>query len=181
MPRIAVVLAVLLQGGHQDRPTIITRPVEPPGRNTSIIYYDDQFLLLSRHYGDVRDRGGATEPGLFAHSKATGRWLQIRAISTAGARLGSSSSNDPAARRRLRVASVTWDFRPLADQPYIEQPLRTSGSIAFPDSVVYDSSSGRYELHYFSSWGIASAETVLYVSREDLIAAFIAAGPAPLR
>jgi hypothetical protein len=70
------------------------------------------------------------------------------------------------------MASVAWDFTAFAQRPYIEQPLRTSRSIAFPDRIEYDSSTGRYELRYFSSWGIAAAETVLYVHRADLLSAF---------
>lgn len=70
------------------------------------------------------------------------------------------------------MAQVSWDFTEFAQRPYIEQPLRTSGSIAFPDRIGYDRGTGRYQLRYLSSWGIPTAETVLYISRADLIAAF---------
>ena len=106
------------------------------------------------------------------HSKDTNRWLQVLAISTASAKLGRSWSEDPQAQRKLRAAPVGWDFTPFATRPYIDQPLHMSGSIAFPDRVAYDAASGRYELHFFSSWGVASAETVLYIARSDLADAF---------
>ena len=57
-------------------------------------------------------------------------------------------------------------------QPYIEQPLQTSGSIAFPDRIEYDQQHDRYMLRYFSKWGVPSAEVVLYIARGDLRDAF---------
>jgi hypothetical protein len=82
------------------------------------------------------------------------------------------SSTDLEARKKMRFASVSWDFTRYAERPYIDQPLQTSGSIAFPERVKYESSMNRYELRYFSSWGIPSAETVLYVNRKDILDAF---------
>jgi hypothetical protein len=106
------------------------------------------------------------------HSKAHESWIQVSKISTADGRFGSSRSSDLAAQKKLDNASVGWDFRKYAAQPYIEQPLRTSGSISFPEKVSYDAKRGRYELRYHTSWEVASAETVLYVNRSDLVAAF---------
>ena len=109
-----------------------------------------------------------TEPGLFVHSKERNRWLQILAISTAGGRLGRSWTDDPQAQRKLRTAPVGWDFTPFAGRPYIDQPLKTTGSVAFPDRITFDEASGQYELRYFSSFGVPSAETVLFIRRADL-------------
>jgi hypothetical protein len=116
--------------------------------------------------------GGNTEPGLFVHSKEKNRWIQITAISTADGKFGKSTSEDPEASRKLSMASVGWDFTRFALRPYIDQPLRTSGSIVFPDRIQYDSRSGRYELRYLSSWGVPTAETILYIRRADLTEAF---------
>jgi hypothetical protein len=129
------------------------------------------FLFAARHYGDSRN-GGNTEPGLFVHSKEKDRWIQITAISTTDGRFGKSTSEDPDAMKKLRAASVVWDFTQFAQRQYVDQPLRTSGSIVFPDRIRYESPGGRYELGYLSSWGIPSAETVLYVRRQDLIETF---------
>ena len=168
---LSVFLLTLLQVSP-NRPTIISQPSDPPRRNFSIIYYDDMFLFAERNYGTAADAAGNTVPGLFVHSKEQSRWILVTAISTAGGRFGTSASNDPEARKRLRMASVSWDFTAYAQRPYIEQPLRTSGSIAFPNVIEYDGPGDRYVLRYFTSWGVPSAETVLYISRADLVGAF---------
>jgi hypothetical protein len=173
MFRIAILLAVLFQAGLETRPTIVAKQVGPPHRNVWIIYYDDSFLFASRNYGSSRDYGGNTEPGLFVHSKKHSRWIQILQISTAGGRFGKSWSDNPEVQKKMLSAAVGWDFTGYAKQPYIDQPLRTSGSIAFPDLVRFDSSKDRYELRYFSGWKVPSAETVLYVNRKDIIKAVI--------
>ena len=157
---------------NTSRATIVAKASEPPRRNFRILYYDDAFLFAARDYGDPRDRGGSTEPGLFVHSKENARWIQIIRISTAGGRFGTSTSDDPEAGKKLSLASVAWDFSGFAQRPYIEQPLRTSGSIVFPDRIDYQSGAGQYELRYLSSWGVPTAETVLYIRRTDLVRAF---------
>jgi len=136
-----------------------------------MIYYDDSFLFGFRHYGDSRCPGGG-EAGLFVHSKEYNRWIQILQISTLGGRFGSSDSDDPEVQKKMKFASVGWDFTRYADLPYVDQPLHTSGSIAFPELIKYDSSTGWYELRYFSSWKVPSVETVLHMDRKDLLTAF---------
>ena len=172
MLSVAMLLLSLLQAGLHVRSTIVAKQSEPPRRNFSVIYYDDAFLFAFRHYGDSRDFGGNTEPGFFVHSKEKSRWIQITAISTEGGRFGKSTSDDPEAMKKLSKASVVWDFTGWAQRPYIDQPLLTGGSIAFPERIEYSAATGRYTLRYFSSWGVPSAETVLYIDRVDLIAAF---------
>ena len=174
MTAAIVLLTVLCQAAPQPQPSLVAKWSEPPRRNFYIISYDDAFLFAARHYGTSDDRGGNTEPGLFVHSKQYGSWIQVSAISTESGRFGTSSSEDPQAQKKLRYAQVGWDFRGLARRAYAEQPLRTSGSIAFPDKIAYDAATDRYELRYFTSWGVATAETVLYIKRGDLLAAFAA-------
>jgi hypothetical protein len=72
------------------------------------------------------------------------------------------------------IVSVSWDFTAFAQRPYIEQPLKTSGSLMFPDRIEYDNRTGRYELRHASDWSdkFPGAETVLYIRRADLIEAF---------
>lgn len=172
MLSIIITLALLFQSGPTLRPTIVAKKSEPPRRNFHIVYYDDLYLFAARHYGDSRDFGGNTEPGLFVHSKKHNKWIQIFQISTAGAKLGKSSSDDPEVQKKMRFASVGWDFTRFAKEPYIDQPLRTSGSVSFPERVTYDASEGKYELGYFLSWGVPSVATILYVDRKDILAAF---------
>jgi len=172
MLSVAMFLLGLLQAGLDVRPTIVAKPSDPPRRNFWVIYYDDAFLFAARNYGDSKDFGGNTEAGFFVHSKEKSRWIQIVAISTERGRFGKSTSDDPEAMKKLSRAPVVWDFTAWAQRPYIDQPLLTGGSIAFPERIEYSAVTGRYTLRYFSSWGVPSAETVLYIDRVDLIAAF---------
>jgi hypothetical protein len=165
-------LLVLCQAALEQQPSLLARRSEPPRRNFYIISNDNSFLFAARHYGSADDPGGNTEPGVFVHSKDHGSWIQVTQISTAGGRFGTSTSNDPEAQNKLRYAPVGWDFRGLSALPYAEQPLRTSGSIAFPEQISFDPATDRYELRYLTSWGVPSAETVLYIKRGDLLAAF---------
>jgi hypothetical protein len=167
-----MLLLTLISAIQDVRPTIIAKLSTPPHRNFFIIYYDNAFLFAGRHYGS-KDLGGNTEPGLFVHSKQQDRWIQISAISTANGTFGKSTSNEAEARKKLSAASVSWNFTGAKGRPYIDQPLRTSGSIAFPDRVDYDAEADRYVLRYFSSWDVPSAEVVLYVARGDLRAALV--------
>lgn len=161
--------AVQGQVDTQARSSIIAEPSGTPFRNFWIIHYDDSFLFAARHFGDARDRGGNTEPGLFVHSRAHSRWIKILQISTAGGRFGRSSWPGRLENGETRPpAAVAWDFTHYSERPYIEQPLRTSGSIVFPEMITYDPSTDQYELRYLASWG-PSAETVLYVRRRDLV------------
>lgn len=173
MFRIAILFALLFQSGSEVRPTIVAKWSEPPRRNFWIIYYDNSFLFAARNYGGSRDPGGNTEPGLFVHSKEHSRWIQILKISTAGGRFGKSSSDDPADQKKLENVSSSWNFTRYAERPYIDQPLVTSGAICFPEQVKYDSPTDRYELRFHSSWGVASAESVVYVNRKDIVNAFV--------
>lgn len=153
-------------------PSVIVAPAAAPERNATLLYEDDEFRFISRHFGDARDSGGTTDASLFVQSTHTGRWLRILAVSTAGGRFGRSDVSDSPARTALLRTSVVWDFRALASRPFADQPLRTSGSVVFPDAIRYDAATGRYSLHYHSSWDIPDAETVLHLRRADLRAGF---------
>jgi hypothetical protein len=170
-PVIALAVVVGCRPADHAASVLVTA-ADAPTRNTTLLYEDDEFRFVSRHFGDARDSGGTTEPGLFVHSRDTGRWLRVMAVSTAGGRFGRSEVLDSSGRPVHFRASVVWDFRPLATQSFADQPLRTSGSVVFPDTIRYHPATGRYALHYHSSWGIPEAETVLYVQRSDLTAAF---------
>ncbi|HKF54398.1 MAG TPA: hypothetical protein VKJ45_03105 [Blastocatellia bacterium] len=172
MLQALALLAILFQAGPAPRPSIVAKPAIEPIRNFLFIYYDDSFLFGFRHYGDSRDFGGSSEPGLFVHSKEHNRWIQILQISTLGGRFGKSDSDDPEVRKRMEFVSVGWNYTRYAHLPYIDQPMHTSGSLNFPELIKYDSSTGQYELRYNSDYKIPSVETVLYVDRKDLVDAF---------
>jgi len=139
--------------------TVVTKSDSPGARNTSVVYYDDRFLFLGRHYGDHRDFGGNTKPGFFVHSKAHDRWLQILQVSTKDAKFGKTLTG---------VGSRGgWDFTAYTNKSWIDLSL-TEDSIGFPDKIELDATGDRYKMSFFTSWKIESAASVLYVSRKDL-------------
>ena len=148
--------------------SVVTEDAAPGSRNTRVVYYDDRFLFMTRDYGDHRDFHGNTEPGFFVHSKAHGRWLQILRQSTKDAKFGKSQPDSEQDIRRLVRSSVSWDFTSSTSRSWIDLPLKTSGSIAFPDKIEFDVKGDRYKMSYFANWKIESVVTVLYVSRKDL-------------
>jgi hypothetical protein len=152
--------------------SIVTRPAEQPSRNTRAIREDATYEFVFRHYGSSGDPGGNTVPGLFVRSKETGRWLEVMAVSTKGGKFGKSWSDDPEERKRLEGISVSWNFTGLGSEAFAQLPLRTSGSIAFPDQIEDDKEGNQYRFRFMSALGIASAETVLLVDKADLKAAF---------
>ncbi len=155
-----------------DPGKLVATLVGVPNRNTFVIDYDGSFLFLGRHHGSTRDADGPTEPGLFVHSKKHRRWLEIREVSTRGAKFGKTQSTDPAEQERLSKLSVGWDFTSLASHPTVQLPLRTGGSISLPDRVDIDEKSNRYLLRFSSKLKIEPAETVLSLDRAELERAF---------
>lgn len=148
--------------------SVVTKTDSPGTRNTSVVYYDGSFLFLARDYGDHRDFGGNTEPGFFVHSKAHDRWLQILQVSTKDAKFGKLHSDDPEENKRLMMISVGWDFSTYTNRSRVDLPLKTSGSIAFPEKIEFDSTGDRYKMSFLTSSKIESAVTILYISRKDL-------------
>jgi len=154
------------------RPSIVAKVASKPTRNTRVIYDDEAFRFLGRHYGDHRDPGGNTEPGLFVHSKKHDKWLQLMEVSTKGGSFGSSRSNNPEDQKKLNKISVGWDFSALETQAYSGMPLQTSGSLVFPDKIEWDDKRQRYSLGFMTDLGIPSASTLLFIELADLEAAF---------
>ena len=131
--------------------SVVTKADSPGTRNTSVVHYDDRFLFLARNYGDHRDFHGNTEPGFFVHSKAHDRWLQILRVSTKDAKFGKSQSDNPEENKRLMKSSVGWDFTAYTNKSWIDLPLKTSSSIAFPDKIELDATGDRYKMSFFTS------------------------------
>ncbi len=162
-----VILAVATLPTMLCAQSVVTEFDSPGTRNVSVIHYDGRFLFLARNFGDHRDFHGNTEAGLFVHSKAHDRWLRILRVSTKDAKLGKSQSDDPEENKRLMKSSVGWDFTAHTNKPWIDIPLKTSGSIAFPDTIEL-ATGDRYKMSFFTRWEMKNATTVLYVSRKDL-------------
>ena len=143
-----------------------------PRRNLRAIHEDESYKLVARHYGRHTDEGGNTEPGLFVYSKGEDKWLQITEISTVDGVFGKSWSANPADMEKLVRISVGWDHTGLAKQPYAKIPLHTSGSICFPEIVLWEKDKKRYKLSFLTASGVKSAATTLYIKAEDLTREF---------
>lgn len=153
--------------------TIKAELTSPPQKNYRILYYDNEFLFVGRDYGDHRDFGGNTEPGFFVHSKKLDRWLLITEISTNGAKFGKTNGyKNKADGKKMMQCSVGWDFTKYKDKDFIGVPLKTSGSIAFPERVLLDQERNKYLLIFFASWKIEEVETILEIDKADLIEEF---------
>jgi len=113
---------------------------EPKGHRK--IYQDKAYEFAVRNYGNK----GQDTPGLFIHDKVQDRWLQITEVSTEHAQLGRSP--DRISPKEVSRLSVSWDFRPLAKKQYVSLPLKTSGSISFPDRISFDKRAKFYKLDF---------------------------------
>ena len=170
--RVVLFLVAVSFSAMADAQSVFTKDASPGSRNTRVVYYDNNFLFMARDNGDHRDFSGNTEPGFFVHSKAHDRWLQILQVSTTDGKFGKSQSDDPEESKRLQTASVGWDFTSYVKKSSIDLPLKTSGSIAFPEKIELDATADRFQLSFFTTWKIESAATRLYVSRKDLTEQF---------
>lgn len=162
----AILMPVIAQGqGLTVRDLTMTRIVRPLD---FIHYYNDDFLFASRGYGNGNVPGGQTEPGFFVNVKATNRWFQILTVSTQDAKLGRLRSDNPADQRLIMTVSVSWDYTGYASEPSIPLPLKTSGSISFPDSITYEPATQRFVLRFNTGFKIPGVSTTLYIKREEL-------------
>lgn len=172
MKAALLVLGFLYFAGEGSAQIIVTRDTGVPTRNIFVISYDDAFCWVGRHHGDQRDFGGCTEPGVFIHSKQHDKWLQIVKVATREGVFGTSNSDQKEDQKKLMRIPVGWDFTGLATNVYAEMPLRTSGSLAFPDRVEFDEKRERYTLGFMTACGVPSAATFLSFDRRDLETAF---------
>src|SRR5438046_2517511 len=90
---IAVAEGLCFAQAEKTFRTIIVADEQPAHRSTRLVDYDSHFAWVSQDFGDYRDFGGNTVPGLFVHSHAHNGWLQILQVSTAGAKFGKAPPN----------------------------------------------------------------------------------------
>lgn len=121
------------------------------------IYRDQSYQFVYRHYGNAE-----YAPGLFAHNLVRNQWLEITHLSTEHARLGRSPdfSDIP--------LPVGWDFQPLARLEYALVPLKTSGSIVFPDKITLLSTADIYRFDCNSELNRDPSLTSFWVRKADL-------------
>jgi len=123
-----------------------------------LIYDDSLYAFRIRHYGGE----GEHIPAFVALRKADSMWIEITHLSTEHARLGHSPDI------RDIPLSVGWDFASLADSAYAELPLRTSGSIVFPDRITFDGTQAIYRFDLNSQLDRPECLTTFWVRQADL-------------
>jgi hypothetical protein len=151
--------------------SIVVKAESPALRRNRLVDYDCGFAWVAQDFGDSRDFGGNTTPGVFVHSKATNRWLKILRVSTTGAKFGKSP---PEAR-----IQAGWDFTGLASKQFVPLPLPDGGLpisggqvIHLPDKVVFDKGRDAFIMYFDSYSLIESMTTMLIISQKDLTEAF---------
>lgn len=148
-----------------SRPTIVAVALAAaPGRYREV-YEDEDFLFAFRDYGYANDA-----PGFFVYSKRQERWIRIVELSTEHATLATS----PQLGEVAVAPRVSWDYRHLKNRAYVKLPLPTSGSLNFPNLIVYDASARVYTFGFNSCWDAEAARTKFLVLKKDLELALLA-------
>lgn len=154
-----------------NRPTVILSASEDPVGHRRTIYEDSDYVFVARHYGPK----GKQVPGLFVFSNKMRKWMEIRQLSTKDAKLGRSPTLEEGR------CSVGWDYSGLRKADYATIPLMTSGSLNFPDKILYKADSAAYLLQFNSSWNIDAVLTRFIINKDDLDKAFDKQGVYVLR
>ena len=131
------------------------------------LYEDKEFKIVVVGYGHAGDDPPRT-PGVYVQSKKHQKWIRVEKVSLTDSVLGRSPTLVECREVGKNPPAVGWNFNPLADQDYIEFPLKTSGSLLWPDKIERSDEKGRLILSFNSGWKIAGVETVLIVSLADL-------------
>ncbi|MHC4119826.1 MAG: hypothetical protein ACYSWO_20205 [Planctomycetota bacterium] len=150
------------RGPASQRPTVILSASEDPAGQRRTIYEDSDYVFVAGDYGPK----GKQAPGLFVFSKKMGKWMEIRQLSTKEAKLGRSPTPEEG------LSSVAWDYSALRKADYATIPLMTSGSVNFPDKILYEADTATYLLQFNSSWNIDAVLTRFIIKKDDLDKAF---------
>jgi hypothetical protein len=142
--------------------SVILSPSPDPVGQSKPIYKDANYVFIARNYGPK----GKQVPGLFVFSNKTRKWMEINRLSTKDARFGRSPTLEEGR------CSVGWDYSGLREADYATIPLRTSGSLNFPDKILYQTDTSVYLLQFNSSWNIEAVLTQFIVKKDDLDKAF---------
>jgi hypothetical protein len=164
-----VILVALIEGAAAPQyerafNSLVVKDEHPARRSTRLVDYDSNFAWVTQDFGDSRDVGGNTVPGMFVHSHRHNRWLQIMRVSTVGAKFGKSPDN-------ARI-QAPWDFTFLASRSFVTLPISGGSALHEPDKVIYDASRNAYVLFFDSYAKIDSMTTALIIYKKDLDTAF---------
>ena len=145
-----------------NRPTVILRPSQDPDGQRRMIYEGVDYVFVDKNYGPK----GKQVPGLFVFSNKVRKWMEIKKLSTKDAKLGRSPTVEEG------LCSVAWDYSGLRNADYATIPLMTSGSLNFPDKILYKAEDDTYLLQFNSSWKIEAVLTQFIIKKDDLDEAF---------
>lgn len=147
---------VVAQSLSFSRPTVITAVCnEEPFWHESI-YEDDDYLFVYRYFGKAEET-----PVFFILGKKRNKWIELKKLSTENAKLGRSPS-------KQENDSGNWDYSSLKTVNYVNLPLRTSGSINFPDQVTYNTDTKAFCLNFNSLANVEEMLTQFWVAKKDL-------------
>ena len=149
-------------------PTVIASANLPAKTDVQRPLYEDlEFKIVAVDNGHAGDDATQT-PGVYVQSKKHQKWIRVEKVSLTDSVLGRSPTLEECREVGKNLPSVAWDFKSLADQDYVEFPLKTSGSLLYPDKIERSDENDRLILSFNSGWKIAGVETVLIVSLADL-------------
>ena len=169
LPRFWLCLVCIVSGCAYGSSVRCKPPHEPQGKAYQI-YEDDLYRFAFVHFGDT----GENKPGFHVYSRKRDKWLRIGEVSTTNARLG----RNPNATELKAIGdslgpSVGWNFAgQYGKSRYVPMPLKTSGSIVFPERIQLDQVRGVYICWSGESWRIEAVVTKLEIRSEDLESAF---------
>ena len=126
--------AIAQKSRNFSRPTIITVSSDEEPLWHEKIYEDADYLFVYRDYGKAE-----YTPNFFVYGKKQHKWIEIKKLSTEHAKLGRSPSSTAKA-----ALQVSRDYSSLKTVNYVNLPLRTSGSINFPDKITYNAENKTY-------------------------------------
>ena len=141
-----------------SRPTIITASSDEEPLWHEKIYEDKDYRFVIRDYGQAE-----YTPNFFVYGKKQHKWIEIKKLSTEHAKLGRSPSSSAKA-----APQVSRDYSALKTVNYMNLPLRTSGSINFPDKITYDAENKTYCFNFNSTAKLEEMLTQFWVLKKDL-------------
>lgn len=174
-------LTVKSQIQNFSRPTVIAARLDKTPFYHIKVFEDDDYLFAYRHYGKSE-----FVPGFFVQNKKSGKWLEIKKISTEHAKLGSYNLSDAFITEKTTdergvdvykfisrkpdypILAISWNFHGLKQTDYVELPLRTSGSIVFPEKIIYDQTAESYKIILGADYNIEEMQTLFWIRKEDL-------------
>ncbi|MCF7730656.1 MAG: hypothetical protein K9N23_03170 [Akkermansiaceae bacterium] len=168
-PTVVTIEQPNLAGGLDDETRTVIATANAPAKTDEPrpIYEDNEFKIVAVSYGHAGDNPPQT-PGFYVQGKKDQKWIRVEKVSLTDSVLGRSPTLAECREVGKNLPSVAWNFKSLAGQEYVDFPLKTSGSLLFPDKIERNDEKGRLILSFNSGWKIAGVETVLIVSLADL-------------